>query len=112
MKKFHCLIIIFLLFYPFKLIFSQNQNEVGRPFMTTFTAKEHPGDLQTWAFVQDSRGVIYAGNQPAFAVIGGVQLRVHAAARHANHPLQPGTMPGEPRREFHRAARHQGPDAV
>ena len=76
MKKFVSFIVILFLFFPIGVMFAQNQNEVGRPFMTTFTTKDHPGDLQTWAFVQDSRGVIYAGNQPGVMEYDGATWRM------------------------------------
>ena len=64
MKKYLCFMLLVAWFGPIELTIAQNQNEVGRPFITTFTQKDYPGDVQTWAFIQDSRGVIYAGNQP------------------------------------------------
>lgn len=76
MKKFLCFATTLLLVSSFKLILAQDQNEVGRPFMTTFTTKDHTGDLQTWAFVQDPRGVIYAGNQPGTMEYDGATWRM------------------------------------
>ena len=83
MKRFFCLTIIIALLYPIQLIPAQNQNEIGRPFITTFTQKDYPGDVQTWAFIQDSRGVIYAGNQPGVLEYDGSSWRMIPTANYS-----------------------------
>ena len=55
---------------------AQIKNETGEPFITSFGLKDHGGDVQTWAFVQDNRGVIYAGNQPGILEYDGANWRM------------------------------------
>lgn len=83
MKKFLFFTIIFAGLCDPTLVAAQTpnapgsaRNEVGRPFMATFTLKDYPGDVQTWAFVQDRRGVIYAGNQPGVLEYDGASWRM------------------------------------
>jgi signal transduction histidine kinase/CheY-like chemotaxis protein/ligand-binding sensor domain-containing protein len=76
------LICFFLLLLPL-WAWGQTRNEVGRPFMATFTLKDYPGDTQTWAFVQDRRGVIYAGNQPGVLEYDGASWRMIPTANHS-----------------------------
>ncbi|MBN2356786.1 hypothetical protein JXO59_11785, partial [candidate division KSB1 bacterium] len=42
--------------------FSAFASEIGKPFMTVYTAKETGGHYQNWAFIQDDRGILYIGN--------------------------------------------------
>ena len=53
-----------LSFFVMILLLSHNAEavETGKPFATTYTAKEIGGHLQNWAFLQDRRGVIYLGS--------------------------------------------------
>ena len=68
-------------FLPFfiltSFLFAQNNKpESGLPFITTFKPKDFGGDLQTWAFVQDKDGIIYAGNQPGVVQYDGANWRM------------------------------------
>lgn len=44
-------------------VFSGNTQEIGMPFMRSFTAKDHGRGAQNWTIAQDPRGLIYIGNQ-------------------------------------------------
>lgn len=50
--------------------------EVGQPFLTCFEPKEIGGDFQTWDFIQDHRGVLYAGNNRGLLEYDGATWRM------------------------------------
>ena len=70
---FHLFMVVGLFTPPLS---AQRSEEAGRPFLTSFTAREFGGDLQTWAFVQDRRGVMYIGNSPGVIEYDGVSWRM------------------------------------
>jgi len=50
--------------------------EAGRPLITSYPAEETGGDLQTWAIVQDDRGVMYFGSSPGVLEFDGASWRM------------------------------------
>ena len=55
--------------------------EEGRALVRVHRPREVGGGGQTWAFVQDPRGVIYAGTNGAVLVFDGGRLAPHSARR-------------------------------
>ena len=49
---------IYLILY----LVTAGAQEIGKPFMTTFSSKEINGHVQNWSMVQDRRGVMYIGD--------------------------------------------------
>ncbi|KAA0227957.1 response regulator [candidate division KSB1 bacterium] len=54
---------------------SSTRNEVGRPLITTYRSSEIGSDLQSWAFAQDKRGVMYIGTAPGVLEFDGASWR-------------------------------------
>ncbi len=52
------------------------RNEVGRPLITTYRSNEIGADPQSWAFVQDQRGVMYIGTAPGVMEFDGASWRI------------------------------------
>ncbi|MDZ7305348.1 MAG: GAF domain-containing protein, partial [candidate division KSB1 bacterium] len=76
MKK---IIFITILFFCFFSLFStqaQTRNETGRPLITTYRSSEIGADAQSWAFVQDARGVMYIGTAPGVMEFDGASWRM------------------------------------
>lgn len=55
-----------------QLVFGQ---ERGKPFIRNYTTKEYKGDFQNWAILQNSKGIIYVGNQEGVLEFDGVHWR-------------------------------------
>ena len=56
--------------------------EVGRPFVSCYSPEEFGGHVQSWAFLQDERGVLYVGNGLGVLEFDGSTWRViHTANR-------------------------------
>jgi len=60
-RAFPLFISFFLLCLP-GLVGAQQSGEKGQPFISAYTTREINGHVQSWAFAQDDRGVIYVGN--------------------------------------------------
>ncbi len=52
------------------------REEDGDPFLRNFTAKEYGAFYQNWCVVQDSRGLIYVGNNSGVLEYDGVRWRL------------------------------------
>ena len=50
--------------------------ESGNPFIRNFSPREHGGEAQNWAIVQDPRGIIYVGNNQGVLEYDGVAWRL------------------------------------
>ena len=60
MKKY-----IFMIFYCFvfvSAVFSQDSNEVGSPSIINYSPQEYNASKQTFAIIQDDRGIMYFGS--------------------------------------------------
>ncbi|MCW3116640.1 MAG: hypothetical protein JWM28_722, partial [Chitinophagaceae bacterium] len=55
--------------------FSQNNPEQGLPFITNYSAKTFGALPQTWAVVEDNRGIMYFGVQGTILEFDGVKWR-------------------------------------
>ncbi len=55
--------------------------EAGRPFITTYSQKQTGGQFQSWSFIQDSRGVIYVGNNAGVLEFDGTSWRLIETAQ-------------------------------
>jgi signal transduction histidine kinase len=53
-----------------------NGREAGIPYLKNHTPKEHGGGAQSWAVVQDERGVMYFGNNVGVLEYDGVSWRL------------------------------------
>ena len=65
------------------LVFTASASEIGKPFMTIYTAKETGGHYQNWAFIQDDRGVMYIGNGYGVQEFDGASWRLIQASNHS-----------------------------
>ncbi len=74
------LLVVSLLLF---LVFTTSASEIGKPFMTIFTAKETGGHFQNWAFIQDDRGVMYIGNGYGVQEFDGTSWRLIQASNHS-----------------------------
>ena len=50
--------------------------DVGTPFIHNFTPDEFGGGLQNWAVTQDERGVMYFANQAGLLEFDGVNWKL------------------------------------
>ncbi|HEX9006888.1 MAG TPA: hypothetical protein VF889_06315, partial [Bacteroidota bacterium] len=50
--------------------------EIGRPFITTISHRQTGGQFQSWSIVQDSRGVVYVGNNAGVLEYDGQSWRL------------------------------------
>jgi len=73
MKK----IILSFLFSLLQVIplIAQNLNETGKPLITTYNSIDVGLNYQIWDFVEDNRGIIYAGNAPGVTEFDGSTWR-------------------------------------
>jgi len=65
------------------VVFAASAEEIGKPFMTVYTAKEIGGHFQNWAFMQDDRGVMYIGNGYGVQEFDGASWRLVLASNHS-----------------------------
>lgn len=56
--------------------------ELGLPFIQNFSQREYGADSQNWAVVQDSRGIVYIGNNQGVLEFDGVRWRLIPTLRH------------------------------
>ncbi|HEX9081825.1 MAG TPA: hypothetical protein VF768_06070, partial [Holophagaceae bacterium] len=56
--------------------------ESGYPFVTNYTPRVYGGDAQNWAVLQDSRGLIYVGNNRGVLEYDGVRWTLIPTTRH------------------------------
>ncbi|NNE48356.1 MAG: serine/threonine-protein phosphatase [Rhodothermales bacterium] len=49
--------------------------ETGNPYVTCYTQKEFKGAVQSWAFAEDDRGVLYVGNNIGVLEFDGTSWR-------------------------------------
>jgi len=77
MKK---ILTLSLLCYSTLSALAQPRNEVGWPLITTYRSNEIGADPQSWAFVQDSRGVMYIGTTPGVMEFDGASWRMMPVA--------------------------------
>jgi K+-sensing histidine kinase KdpD/CheY-like chemotaxis protein len=64
-----------MILYPGINIQAQSESEKGLPFITNYTPKDFKALPQTWAAIQDDRGIMYFGAQNALLEFDGVKWR-------------------------------------
>lgn len=71
------LTIFILFFFLFKVdTIGQLYNEHGKYFIENYTVEEHNAETQTWAALQDNRGVMYFGNNAGVVEYDGSSWRL------------------------------------
>lgn len=74
MKNLALFILFFFLFKAYT--FGQLHNEHGKYFIENYTVEEHNAETQTWAALQDHRGVMYFGNNAGVVEYDGTSWRL------------------------------------
>ncbi len=82
MKLFSSLFI--LLFFSTFYLGSQNATDIGYPIITNFNQKDIGGSQGNRGIVQDSRGVMYFGNNHYLLEYDGVSWRQHLTSKNIN----------------------------
>lgn len=72
MREIYIYVSIVLLFLMSPFLDSQSISRIGSPLIRSYTAEEYGGDPQSWAAVQDLRGVMYFGNEWGILEYDGV----------------------------------------
>ncbi len=68
---------LILFFFLFRVAtFGQLYNEHGKYFIENYTVEEHEAETQTWAALQDNRGVMYFGNNAGVVEYDGSSWRL------------------------------------
>ncbi len=55
---------------------AQTINEIGKPFIANWSPKDYDAHSQSWAIIQDSRGIMYIGNSSGMLEFDGVSWRL------------------------------------
>ncbi len=77
----HLLLIFVFLFFCFT---AQSQiNQYGIPFITNYAPQEYGSNDQNWCIVQDTRGVMYVGNNTCILEYDGVTWRKISASNNS-----------------------------
>lgn len=65
------------MFFLFPVILAGQSNNIGTPFIQNYAKSAYRGGTQTWGFVQDKRGVLFAANNEGMLEFNGREWQIH-----------------------------------